>query len=730
MDAFDDRHEAIAELERDGHSLLLRALDRDDGTPVLVRRLVRSRRFDVDVRAGLVAEAEYCARLACSRCPEAETVTLEDGELVLEYKGADGVELDRVLNALEASGRVLTPAAAVALVSEVLHNAEAIARIKPPAVEAEVWGHGEIAPRSVMLGRDGFGRLYEVRLATSGFRSLSSPGSTLCRAPELAGGVLFGTPSSDVYAVGALVALALFGQAPLAGAASEPLAVVLGRAAVASPGVLPDALLQVLLTALAPSPADRYPGPEVLREALRTAMPLDLAGWRATAEGLASLARTMAADRRLERVPEPLFAAHPELARPSGHRANIADEVAAFAQDQALTASQAVAALSPLGDARVTPRRGNALPKRIAVVPRRVSRAVADAFDLPLETGDLGALHTGDVPPRRSSEPQGEPARGAELSSDRVRPPSELTPERGERALEVTRPASVPSERPRMSSVPSERPRMSPVPADRPRVSVPGERVGMGERISSPNLPVVSERISVSDRVSVPGLPAPANTPVPQPLPRAGSVSSPPLPVLSMPAPGERVPQPRSASSDRLSLGRVGVDRSPSADRIPLPRGVSSDRISVSDRVSAPGVPESARGRGTSAPDEGLTTSGGYATASGELTPSGGWTPLAALPASPEETLLVDEAEAARAVEDQRISGEFEVPHLEIVPSDPAPARPMLEIVPSNPAPAPATVRPSAAVHAGDDEGVPWGSVALTTLVVGALLAYALLLAQ
>jgi len=168
VDAFDDSHEAIAELERDGHSMLLRALDRDDGTPVLVRRLVRSRRFDVDVRAGLVAEAEYCARLACTRCPEAETVTLEDGELVLEYKGADGVELDRVLNALEASGRVLTPAAAVALVSEVLHNAEAIARIKPPAVEAEVWGHGEIAPRSVMLGRDGFGRLYEARLATSG----------------------------------------------------------------------------------------------------------------------------------------------------------------------------------------------------------------------------------------------------------------------------------------------------------------------------------------------------------------------------------------------------------------------------------------------------------------------------------------------------------------------------------------------------------------------------------
>jgi hypothetical protein len=39
-------------------------------------------------------------------------------------------------------------------------------------------------------------------------------------------------------------------------------------------------------------------------------------------------------------------------------------------------------------------------------------------------------------------------------------------------------------------------------------------------------------------------------------------------------------------------------------------------------------------------------------------------------------------------------------------------------------------VRPSAAVRADDDDGVPWGAVGLTTLVVGALLAYAVLLAH
>lgn len=412
MDAFEDRHEGVEELQRDGHSVLYRARDREEGLPVLVRRLVRSRRFDVDVRAGLVAEAEYCARLACSRCPESEALTLEDGELVLEYKGADGVELDRVLRVLESSGRVLTAAASVALVSEVLHNAEAIARIKPPALELEAWGHGEIAPRSVMLGRDGFGRLYEVRLATSGFRSQSGPMTALCRAPELAGGVLFGTPASDVYAVGALVSLALFGSAPLAAASAEPLVTVLVRAADGAPGAVPAALLEVLVVALATDPADRYRGPETLREALRTAMPLDLAGWRATAEGLAALARTLGADRAMEEAPEALFAAHPGLARVAGTRPpSIDEEVAAFAQDQVLSSSQAMAALSPLEDPRLTPRRGSAaLPRRIAVVPRRVSRAVADAFDAPRSPVPSGELRR--MSPAPSDDPYARAAGG------------------------------------------------------------------------------------------------------------------------------------------------------------------------------------------------------------------------------------------------------------------------------------------------------------------------------
>lgn len=459
MDAFEDRHEGVEELQRDGHSVLYRARDREEGLPVLVRRLVRSRRFDVDVRAGLVAEAEYCARLACSRCPESEALTLEDGELVLEYKGADGVELDRVLRVLESSGRVLTAAASVALVSEVLHNAEAIARIKPPALELDAWGHGEIAPRSVMLGRDGFGRLYEVRLATSGFRSQSGPMAALCRAPELAGGVLFGTPASDVYAVGALVSVALFGSAPLAAASAEPLVTVLVRAADGAPGAVPAGLLEVLVVALATDPADRYRGPETLREALRTAMPLDLAGWRATAEGLAALARTLGADRGMEQAPEALFAAHPGLARVVGTRPpSIDEDVAAFAQDQVLSSSQAMAALSPLEDPRMTPRRGSAaLPRRIAVVPRRVSRAVADAFDAPRSPVPSGEMR------RMSPAPSDDPytrAPGGVTEDLRIRAIDDLRTRTGDQ-----RPMSSTSAPPGLEQPAADRRPTAPAPA-------------------------------------------------------------------------------------------------------------------------------------------------------------------------------------------------------------------------------------------------------------------------
>lgn len=113
-EGFDQRFTRFSELKRDGNSVVGWA---EDVSGIgLVRRLVKSRRLDSDTRAGLLAEAEYLSRLGCERCPAGQTLELGD-ELVLEYSTGPGVELDRLLMALERASRLLAPSAALALIS-------------------------------------------------------------------------------------------------------------------------------------------------------------------------------------------------------------------------------------------------------------------------------------------------------------------------------------------------------------------------------------------------------------------------------------------------------------------------------------------------------------------------------------------------------------------------------------------------------------------------------------
>ncbi len=429
MDGFDARYESADEIARDSSSVLYRAVDREDGATWLVRRLIESHRNDEVARGGLSAEGRYTVGFACARCPEAEAIALGDGELVLEYRGGPGVELDRVLSTLEASGRVLEPPAAVALVSEVLHNAETISLNRPPAVTTETWGHGEITPRSVMLGRDGFGRLYETRLVSSGYRAVRGHGSDLFRAPELLKGTGMGTPAGDVYSVGAVMAYALLGAATFVSVLDEPLVAVIVRRVAEMPNVMPAALYEVLIKAVAERADDRFVGPTELRDALRSAMPLDLDGWRATAEGLAELARTLGSDRRITRIPDTVFLTYPRLARPIGmKRPSIDPALISFGTEKALSSHELDDALNPLATGDLAPK--NVLPRRIAVMPRRhsqerswppppeVSLHVESPAAPPSETEPhVATVHTISAPP--------EPIAQAKPPEEPVLPPPE-----------------------------------------------------------------------------------------------------------------------------------------------------------------------------------------------------------------------------------------------------------------------------------------------------------------
>jgi hypothetical protein len=296
------------ELKRDGTSVVGWTAATADAPRRLVRRLVRSRRLDHGLQAGLRAEAEYAARIGCDRCPAAELAELADGELALIYRG-EGVVLDRFLAALSASGRGLSAHAAVALLADVIHNAADLQN-HPPAGAPIAWGHGEITPRSVLLFPDGFARLYELRLLAAGFRASASPGSAPCRAPELVGGTIGGSPAGDVYAIGMVLALAALGRTTLA-ASADPLR-LLDESAQAAPAAFPPGFLAVIARTLAPA-GDRYPTATALRDALREAVAFDFSRWRSTLAGLAALGEVVGSRPDLDVLPAELWSEHPEL---------------------------------------------------------------------------------------------------------------------------------------------------------------------------------------------------------------------------------------------------------------------------------------------------------------------------------------------------------------------------------------------------------------------------------
>lgn len=391
----EQRYLEVEELLRDGSSVLARAFDAGGLTPVLIRRLVTSRRNDDVARAGLIAEAEYSAQLDCARCPRAELIPGEDGEILLRYQHAGGVELDRALNVIEVSGRLLAPHAVIALISEVLHAAAAIQKTPPPVREPQRWGHGEIRPRTIMLGTDGFARLYELRLAAAGYRSIAGPATAVCRAPELAGGTLVGSAAGDVYAIGAVMALALFGPRAILPRAADPLIDVVRERATKAKDELPPALIGALLRAVDPSPEERFASPEAMRQALRAAVSFDYDLWRDTLVSLASLAEELALDTKRDLLSAELLAAHPRLFRDHddagidqellGHEPTPVipllfketPQPAATADAEAVDGGSIVARGDRRRSAPPPARRAQTLPRRVAVVPRRVPRATS-----------------------------------------------------------------------------------------------------------------------------------------------------------------------------------------------------------------------------------------------------------------------------------------------------------------------------------------------------------------
>jgi hypothetical protein len=437
---FDRDFELVGLVRRDPTSTVGWYRDRTTRELGLVRRLIEPRRADVEARAALVAEAEYLRRVATRAGLAADARTLDDGELFLLYDDAGGVELARVLLLLDAAGFGLTPTAAIVCVSELVSAVITLSRHAPPLVEGE-FGHGELTPDAILLGSDGFARAHDARFLVSGEPPDDTRGRRLCTAPELEGSGLRGTPTGDVYAIGALVAALVFGEAALSGV--EPLDDRVRRAAEQLPAPLPQPFVSAVARAVATDPAQRFGSVDTLRAALRLAVEIDLERWRGVCGALADVADALRAVPRGETL------------EPGRLEALVA----------ALAAQTSV----------LMPRRSEP-PRRISLVPRRPTLSPRLRVDPLAETPSAPRRAQSTAPPApplfsRGAPPLGAPPLGA--------PPLEAPPVAGDTPT-ITDPqlrlADLSGER--RDAWPSDAPQRAPRPGPPARPSRPPTALG------------------------------------------------------------------------------------------------------------------------------------------------------------------------------------------------------------------------------------------------------------
>ncbi|WP_412062384.1 protein kinase domain-containing protein [Rubrivirga sp. IMCC45206] len=267
----------FAELARGPVATVYKAVD-PDGTVVLLKQL---RAVDDERRARFAQEARLAATVVH---PNVVRVLAADADaLVAEW--VEGADLGRVV----AEQGPLPPALAAFVARD--------AALGLAAVHAAGILHRDVSPANVLLGLDGAVKLTDFGLASLGADDDEVRGTLGAIAPEVVRG---DAPDarSDLFSLGAVLALALSGRAPFAadGTAATLDAVVntdAGAALAADPRV-PPALAAVAAALLAKDPADRPATAVDAADALAAVLPTlgapdagslaaylaDPAGWR------------------------------------------------------------------------------------------------------------------------------------------------------------------------------------------------------------------------------------------------------------------------------------------------------------------------------------------------------------------------------------------------------------------------------------------------------------------
>ena len=199
--------------------------------------------------------------------------------ITMEY--IHGRDVATIMRTLRKTGQKMPLEFALYIIRQTLTGLDYAHRMTDPTTNTPLnIIHRDISPQNVLVDRSGTVKVCDFGIATGPWREERTrtgivKGKVGYMAPEQAAGSRVG-PQADLYSVGLLLVAMLEGSHPFEGSDTEEIR------RKARQGLDPDrlarlpggeALREVITTALAPRPKDRFPTAEAMRRALREAVP-------------------------------------------------------------------------------------------------------------------------------------------------------------------------------------------------------------------------------------------------------------------------------------------------------------------------------------------------------------------------------------------------------------------------------------------------------------------------